>query len=301
VDWTLLPLARTAVDRTAHRRAEPDLIEKARARENTQVLLVSGSMVAVSGERLDVRSPADVPEWPLAFYLGSDGGVDVLAAVVDHVDAGGGGHRWANLRDVGYALDDRDAGLATAAVGLAQWHERHRCCSLCGEPTVPDLGGWVRRCPRDGSEHYPRTDPAVIVAVTDGDDRLLLARGAQWAERRFSTLAGFVESGESAERAVVREVAEEVSIPVDDVRYRGSQPWPFPASLMLAFTARARATEIAVDGVEVVEARWFTREELRRAVEDGVVLPPMRASVARTLIEEWFGKALPEHVERTVG
>lgn len=192
-------------------------------------------------------------------------------------------------RTRGHLLDDRDAGLASTAVGLAAWHPRHPRCPRCGAPTVPVLGGWVRRCTVDGSDHYPRTDPAVIMAVTDDEDRLLLGHAPQWPERRFSTLAGYVEPGESLEAAVRREVGEEVGIEIGDVTYQGSQPWPFPASLMLAFTARARSTTVRVDGVELTEARWFTRTELAEAVRSGAVLLPTHTSVARALIHDWFG------------
>ncbi|HWS58643.1 MAG TPA: NAD(+) diphosphatase [Actinotalea sp.] len=202
------------------------------------------------------------------------------------------GPQWSNLRDVGHLLSDRDAGLAATAVGLAAWHERHPRCARCGAPTVPDQAGWTRRCTLDGSDHYPRTDPAVIMAVLDDDDRLLLGHAAHWPERRFSTLAGYVEPGESAESAVRREVREEVGVRIGDMVYRGSQPWPFPASLMLAFVARATSTELTVDGVEVTAARWFTRGELAADVRTGEVLLPMRTSVARVLIEEWFGGPL---------
>ncbi|HEY3437455.1 MAG TPA: NAD(+) diphosphatase [Actinotalea sp.] len=196
---------------------------------------------------------------------------------------------WVTLRDVGHALDDRDAGLAAPAAGLAAWHARHRRCPLCGAPTAPADGGWLRRCTVDASDHYPRTDPAVIMAVVDDDDRLLLGHAAHWPDRRFSTLAGFVETGESLEGAVRREVAEEAGITIGDVTYQGSQPWPFPASLMLAFVARALTTDLVVDGVELTEARWFTRDELATAVASGEVLLPMRTSVALALIEDWYG------------
>ncbi len=134
----------------------------------------------------------------------------------------------------------RDAGLGVTAVALAAWHRSHRCCPRCGTPTVVGHAGWVRHCPTDGRDQYPRTDPAVIMAVVDDDDRLLLGHAATWPERRFSTLAGYVEPGEGLEQAVRREVDEEVGVRIGEVTYRGSQPWPFPASIMLAFVGRAR-------------------------------------------------------------
>ena len=203
------------------------------------------------------------------------------------------GLRWASLRDAGADLPARDAGLATMAVALDEWHTRNRHCPRCGAPTVVAQAGWVRVCTVDGSEHYPRTDPAIIVAVVDDDDRLLLGHNAAWPPGRFSTLAGFVEAGESAEHAVGREVAEETGVVVDRVEYRASQPWPFPASLMLAFRGHAATTAVRVDGVEVTQARWFTRAELAAAVLAGEVLLPMRTSVAHALITDWFGAPLP--------
>jgi NAD+ diphosphatase len=203
------------------------------------------------------------------------------------------GLRWAALRDAGADLPARDAGLATMAVALDEWHTRHPRCPRCGAPTVPVQAGWVRVCTVDGSEHYPRTDPAIIVAVVDDDDRLLLGHNAAWPAGRFSTLAGFVEAGESAEHAVGREVAEETGVVIDRVEYRGSQPWPFPASLMLAFRGHAATTAVHVDGVEVTDARWFTRTGFEAAVRAGDVLPPMRTSVAYALISDWFGAPLP--------
>mgnify|MGYP001814502920 FL=1 len=160
--------------------------------------------------------------------------------------------------------------------------------------------GDARRCARDETEHQPRTDPAVIVLVLDEHDgsqpRCLRGRQASWPAGRFSTLAGFVEPGETVEQVVAREVAEEVGVAVDRVSYAGSQPWPFPASLMLAYYAVAApraAAELSVDGEEIAEAHWFTRDELRSATQAGDVLVPPRLSVARRLIEGWLGHEVP--------
>ncbi|MEN0129393.1 MAG: NAD(+) diphosphatase [Brevundimonas sp.] len=216
--------------------------------------------------------------------------------VLVHRPAAGGDQPggWAPLRQIGGTLSALDAGLATTAVALDSWHTRHPRCPRCGATTEVEQAGWVRRCTDDGSEHYPRTDPAVIMAVLDADDRLLLGRAAAWAPRRWSTLAGFVESGESLEHAVRREVYEEAAVVVGPVEYRGSQPWPFPASLMVGFVARATTTAISADGIELVEARWFARDELADAVRSGDVIPPGRASIARALVEDWYGGVLPE-------
>lgn len=203
------------------------------------------------------------------------------------------GLRWTALRAVGAELSDADAGLATTAVALDAWHARHPRCPRCGAPTTSTAAGWTRRCTVDGSEHYPRTDPAVIMAVVDASDRLLLGHSAAWAPHRFSTLAGFVEAGESVEHAVRREVAEETTVLVGDVEYVGSQPWPFPASLMLGFRARALSTEVAVDGVELTDARWFSRAELAAAVATGELVLPSPASIAHALVEDWYGGPVP--------
>jgi NAD+ diphosphatase len=200
-----------------------------------------------------------------------------------------------DLRAVGGLLDDRDAGLLVHAIALANWHAAHGFCSKCGHPTDVVSAGHVRRCPNCGTEHYPRTDPAVIVLVTDPDDRALLGHNPAWPEGRFSTLAGFVEPGESAEMAVVREIAEEAGVHLTDVRYLGSQPWPFPWSLMLGYTARAAdPSTLAPDGEEISELRWFTRQQLADAMSSGEVLPPGGISIARRLVEHWYGGPLPE-------
>ncbi|GHG45258.1 NTP pyrophosphohydrolase [Flavimobilis marinus] len=309
--WRAAPvsaLSRAGADRAALRREETDLVPRLLAdAERTRVVLVRGGEVAVDADgRLDLVAPEpDAAAGRLAAFLGEDAQHAYVALLLDQpsaldpvLGADGlpaaerwpeAGRAWASLRDQGETLDDRDAGLATAAVALAAWHARHPRCPRCGEPTTPTRAGWARRCSADGSEHFPRTDPAVIMAVVDDTDRLLLGHAAHWPDRRFSTLAGFVEAGESAEGAVRREVAEETAIVVSDVEYVTSQPWPFPASLMLAYRARATTTTIEVDGTEVTDARWFTRDGLARDVASGDVLLPPPSSVARLLIEDWFG------------
>ncbi|WP_462417156.1 NAD(+) diphosphatase [Kytococcus sp. Marseille-QA3725] len=223
-----------------------------------------------------------------------------LAAVVvedeDSVDLPAGAS-WQDLKVVGAGLGEEDRDAALAAVALARWHTRHRYSPETGEPTEVTASGWVRRAP-DGRQHFPRTDTAVIMAVVDDRDRLLLARGPSWPEGRLSVLAGFVEPGESLEAAVAREVQEEVSVSVESVRYVGSQPWPFPASLMVAFTARtgAQPDTIAPEALEhdeIAEAHWFSREELAAALRAQEVGLPGPISIARQLIERWYGGPLP--------
>lgn len=194
---------------------------------------------------------------------------------------------WSGLREIGSDLGDRDAGLLAQATGIVEWHERNRFSPYTGAATTVEKAGWTQRDPTTGQEVFPRTDPAVIMLVHDGD-RVLLGRQAVWPPGRFSILAGFVEPGESAEAAVAREVAEEVGIEVTDVRYVGSQPWPFPQSLMLGYTARAVGTELHVDHDEIEEARWFTREELRSGAGPAALPPPV--SIARHIIDGWLAE-----------
>lgn len=202
---------------------------------------------------------------------------------------------WVELRSFAPCAAPRDAGLATSAVSVAMWHANQRFCPACGSPVRPTLAGWAQVCTGEADGRrllFPRIEPAIITAIVDDADRILLQHNTAWRERFYSVSAGFVETGESLEHAVRREAAEETGIVLDTVRYLGSQPWPFPASLMLGFTAHAVTTTISVDHDEVADARWFTRAELARAVaEDGLELPG-RASIARHLIEHWYGAAL---------
>jgi NAD+ diphosphatase len=239
-------------------------------------------------------SPEEAPAGT-RFLLGQDEDGVVYYGVSGELPAyAGRGARPASLREVGTLLGDRDAGLLTQAVALANWHDTHTHCPLDGTATVPDPSGHFTTCPVDGSEHFPRTDPAVIMLVTDPEDRCLLARNAAWPGRRVSILAGFVEPGESAEQAVIREVAEETGITVTNVRYLGSQPWPMPRSLMLGFRADAPAGQtIAVDDEELAEAQWFSRGDLLAAVQARELALPPPVSIARRIIEAWFGGPLP--------
>ncbi len=199
------------------------------------------------------------------------------------------------LRAVADSLGPVERSAALTAVALDNWHATHRRCPRCGEPTEPLRAGWVRRCPADGSEHFPRTDPAIITLVIDDQDRALLGRRAIWPQGWYSTLAGFVEPGETFEQAVVREVAEEagVVVPVEGVRYRASQPWPFPCSIMIAFTAHTVAQPSVPDGEEIAETVWLSREEFAAGAQAGTVRIPPRVSVAHHLIADWFGEPVP--------
>ena len=283
-------LARSAVDRAAHRRTDDAWLADRWADPATRVLVVDAGRALVDEDgpapALVLRTPHEVDASAERYFLGVDDDVAyfaVLAPLAPKIGA-----RPMDLREVGALLGERDAGLLVHAVGLANWHAAHTHCARCGTPTEVVLGGHVRRCPADGSEHFPRTDPAVIMLVHDGADRCVLGRQPSWPPGFYSTLAGFVEPGESAEMAVAREVAEEVGLTVTDVEFRASQPWPFPSSLMLGFVARATDAELTVDTAELADARWFSRDELRRAVEREEVRLPPPVSIAWHLVTDWL-------------
>lgn len=286
-----LALARGTVDRASVRRNDAAWLESVWKNETTRVLVVGDSTVPVRDQRLVFVAPDEAPDGE-RYFLGIEDGVEqpeVFVAVrVDMRpdDA-------LTLREAGLVLGDRDAGLAVHAISLANWHAAHQYCPRCGAPTVVESAGHTRRCTVDSSEHYPRTDPAVIMLVVDEDDRCLLGRSALWPSRRFSTLAGFVDTGETPEHAVAREVLEEVGVVVEQSWYAGAQPWPFPSSLMLGYYARALGTEPKPDGEEVAEARWFSRADLVCAVRTGQIVLPSRISIARHLIRGWFRAELP--------
>ncbi len=199
---------------------------------------------------------------------------------------------WSNMRSVGEQLNAADWAVMAYARAMVYWHERHRYCGICGSPTVSGLGGHVLKCSKleCATEHYPRTDPCIIVLVFSGD-RCLLGRQNSWPTGRYSTLAGFIEPGESADQAVAREVYEEAGVKLKEARYYGSQSWPFPASLMLGFHAEASTEEIHLHDNELGDARWFTRQELRDALTSGTVGIPTSVAISYHLIAAWFNMA----------
>lgn len=283
----------------------PALLEDPRTR---LVVLHEGRALGTAAGALALVDPRTVAVDPdAAVFLGrartaSEGlaeGAAVLALTVSDADAGtlGADGTWLDLRRVGALLEPRDAGLFTQALALANWHGAAAFSPATGEPTTIAQAGWVRIDPSTGRENFPRTDPAVIVAVLDDDDRILLGSNVEWDTGRFSLLAGFVEPGESLEAAVIREIYEEAGVVVADPEYRGSQPWPFPASLMLGFEAHiapGTSSEPRPDGTELRELRWFTREQLGAEVEAGRVILPGPASIARAIIEDWCGGPIGE-------
>ena len=242
---------------------------------------------------LETEDPRGGTLQPLVL-LGRREGYRVLAVEVPEPSAelDDPGRDLRDLRRVADRLHERDADLAAAAVAMGFWHRSMRHCPQCGAVLEAEMAGWVLRCPEDGIEQFPRTDAAVIMAVRDGQDRLLLARNAHFPAGFHSVLAGFVEPGESLENAVAREVGEEVGITVEEVEYVGSQPWPFPRSLMLGYRAWAPgADELTLQDEEIAEARWFTREELGAALEAEEIELPGAASMGRALIDDWYGRS----------
>lgn len=289
------PLARSGLDRSAHERSTPGLLETARADAATRVLVVNGDAAPLAApEALHWVAPDAAPaeaEWA---FLGRDHhGAAMLTAVLPRAEtepfpAPAG---WAALRAVGGSLSARDAGAFVEALSLGRWLIEAPFCPACGARTEVRSAGWSRHCPPCGREHFPRTDPAVIVAITSArhPDRLLLGSNAMWAGTRFSCFAGFVEAGESLEAAVAREVREEAGVDVVDVHYRGSQAWPYPRSLMLGFLATAADDSAAeADGEEILAVRWFDRAEIGAGLAGrGELLLPGPASIAHSLISDW--------------
>ncbi|KAA1398310.1 NAD(+) diphosphatase [Aeromicrobium ginsengisoli] len=249
-------------------------------------MVIGGEHVAtVGGVGIRWLSLDEAPDGAWIF-LGIKDGVRYAAVMVDRVpDA----LEPVSLRTLGPTMAPDEASLGVHAVGIARWHEHHRFCANCGQPTDLAEAGHVRICPACGTHHFPRTDPAVIMLITDGDDRALLGRGQQWPEGRFSTLAGFVEPGESLDDAVRREVLEEVGIQVGEVTYAGSQPWPFPSSLMLGFFGQALSSDITIDENEIAEARWFTRDDVTQMTAASEMLLPPNVSISRWLLQKWHG------------
>lgn len=289
-----IALSVRAHDRAGRRRTDDAWLAETWADPGTRVLLLAGGRFPVTADRRGIAwvGPGQAAEGQRVF-LGEQHGVARFAVLLPKEAAA---EDWAGLREVGADLTVDDAGLLVHAVALAEWHRAHRHCPRCGGRLAVAAAGHVLTCEECGRQQFPRSDPAVIMLVTDGDDRALLGRQPSWPEGRYSTLAGFVDPGESLEQAVVREVEEEVGVTVGEVTYFGNQPWPFPASLMVGFFARAvGSTEISVDGEEISDARWFTREEMRAEAEAGTLRLPGGISISRSLVEAWYGGRLPGH------
>jgi NAD+ diphosphatase len=286
-----IALSRHTHNRIAGRRTDDAWLEEVWSRPETRVLLLHEA-------RLLVPEEGGAPQWVSSaeapagerVLLGEDDGAVRFAVLAERLPDG---MRTEHLRAFVQDLEEGEGGLVLHAVALAEWHRANRHCPRCGTALRGSQAGHLLTCPGCDAQHFPRTDPAVIMLVTDAADRCLLGRQERWPAGRYSTLAGFVEPGESLEHAVAREVEEEVGVEIEAVDYFGNQPWPFPASLMVGFFARARTTEISVDGAEISDARWFTREEMRSEAEAGTLVLPGGISISRSLVETWYGGELP--------
>jgi NAD+ diphosphatase len=278
----VITFAGAALDRAPVERKRPAWLAQRRADPRARALLMSERGIWLDGSRLLLAAPSDD-----ALFLGIADGTPLFAEDVSAAEPDEG--RPAGLREAATELPTDEAALAAYAGSLLAWHRRHRFCANCGKPTEPRDAGHERHCPACDAHHFPRTDPVVIVRVTDAEDRLLLGRQVRWPQGRFSLLAGFVEPGETLEEAVRREVAEESGVELGDVSYIASQPWPFPSSLMLGFGALAVGGNPAPGDDELAEVRWFEREEVEagaRGEGELALSPPY--SIARRLIDAWL-------------
>ena len=295
-----LPLASEAVDRAGELRLKPD--ELAKLWKQARILhFASGKFRVQTNNELDFQSENQINELRASkqfavgeeLFLGIDNGIAYFAWCSDAMDFERFEllENYQTLRTLGDYLSQLEMGLAIHTQAIANWHHSHQFCARCGLPTISANGGSLRKCTSDGSEHYPRTDGAVIVLVKDERDRVLLGRQKIWPEKRFSCFAGFVEPGESFEQTVLREVFEESGTKLQDITYLGSQPWPFPASIMISFSAIAtNPAEAKADGEEIEEIRWLTRDAMRQEIADQLLTLPPSMSVARKMIEFWYAK-----------
>jgi NAD+ diphosphatase len=292
---TVNTFAGARIDRAGELRTDERWLSERLADPASRALVISkdGIYVDVS---VDPPQPFAAPLAGLdaslldeAVLLGVDAGGALFAVSADAGAAGLDGAVPMELREAGGLMSQADGGLAAYAAAITAWHRLHPHCSRCGARTQIAEAGHVRRCPNCGAMHHPRTDPVVIMLVHDGAERVLLGRQKVWPPGRYSTLAGFVEPGESLEEAVAREVLEESGIEVGEVLYRSSQPWPFPTSLMLGFHATYAGGEPVIGDGELEDVRWFDRDELVEIARDDkeIQLPPPLA-IARQLIDEWL-------------
>ena len=299
VTFPHVELAADPHDRAGARRPDEAWLAQAWAAPESRVLVVAGNRVKPADGTVPWVPSADVPGEGTRVLLGERDGRVWFAQVVDASYAEGEG--WVGIRDLlphlaGAGVEQ--APLIFHAIGLAEWLSRTRFCPHCGGRLEPRLAGHELECVECHRRQFPRTDPAVIMAITHGepgapDEELLLGRQDAWPPGRYSTLAGFLEPGETLEDAVRREVAEETGVVVGEVTYFGNQPWPLPSSLMLGFRGRAVARDIRVDGVELQDARWFTRDAMRRGTTAGELVLPGGVSISRSLVEDWYGGPLP--------
>ena len=280
-----LPLSRSKLDRAAHLLADSAGLEELwRA---AKVISMVGDKFKTHPHGLAYLDPSSAHGE--RYFLGLDE-TGIPYFVIHHSTSETDLADYQSLRTIGAHLNDLEIGAAVHALALTQWHEAHQRCAKCGEKTHPTFAGAVRECDKCGASHHPRTDPAIIVLVKDNKNRILLGRQKIWPAKRFSTFAGFVEPGESFESCVIREVAEECGGKVTEMKYLGSQPWPFPASIMIAYEATISNPDLVkADGEEIEEIVWLTREELLAQTTSGELLLPPIISVARAMINAWYG------------
>ncbi|MEV4666828.1 NAD(+) diphosphatase [Microbacterium sp. LWO12-1.2] len=289
-----MTIRRSSLDRAADLREEPGVLDRLRSDTETRTIVVRDGRVRVVDSALLRVSPDEVGDAAWALLGRDEDGAPVLLAALppetESVDAAPD-EIWLGLRDLGGRIDAEETELLVEAIAVAGWLRDARFCPTCGGGTELRQAGWSRRCLSCGREHFPRTDPAVIVAVESADgERLLLGANANWGGRMYSCFAGFAEAGESLEATVHRELEEESGVRLAALRYISSQAWPFPRSLMIGFRAVVDDESAArADGEEIIDLRWFTRAEIRTAlVGDGPVGLPGPASIARALIVDWL-------------
>ncbi len=286
------------LDRVSHLREDAAWVGARRRAKDTRLVPVwrSRSLVHTEDDRaliLTVEEAGDLLDSAQQeVVLGLEGETLYIGLDLSHLDDPYGHPRidsegaFEDLREIGPVIPAQEGAILAHARGMLTWHQRHRFCGVCGAPTISSHAGYQRNCTSCKAQHFPRTDPAVIMLVHKGDN-CLLGRTHQFPPRRYSTLAGFVEPGESLEEAVAREVFEEAGVRVGEVRYMASQPWPFPASLMLGFHAEAEAMDLRIDPEELDDARWMTREQMDRLEDFGMELP-RRDSIAWRLVKAWL-------------
>lgn len=286
-----LPLSRSELDRAAHLRSDQSALDEMWQRARIIELLGDRFRCKETGlEFLSSSSASAIGGETERYFLGLDKSGTPYFVYHRSAHPEEFPKEYQSLRTLGKLLNSLEIGAAVHALAIAQWHDSHRRCAKCGGETQATMGGAVRRCQSCESDHHPRTDPAIIVLVKDKSDRILLGRQKVWPAKRFSTFAGFVEPGESFESTVIREVAEECGGSVESMRYLGSQPWPFPASLMIAFEAVvSNPDSVKADGEEIEEILWLNRATLKSKVASQDLLLPPRISVARAMIEAWYG------------
>lgn len=293
-----LTQTKSVLDRSAELRQSPEALEK--LWETGKILHISNQRVLIEGDSLKLLSAKEIAELSSDFskgnkiFLGILDEIgffayctDIKSELKESFDAGEN-LNYKTLRELDGKFNEFELAICVHAQALSNWHHAHPRCSRCGDTTSPAHGGTIRICDSDGSEHFPRVDPAVIVLLRDRSDRIILGRQKVWPERRFSNFAGFVEPGESFEQTVEREVMEEAGVGVSEIKYLGSQSWPFPASLMISFEAVTDTPELVKpDGQEIEEIKVLSRSEFEKEVAEELLLLPPLISVARKMIEAW--------------